>query len=528
MKRFGCKGVLDESLLKIGKAVASAVLVSVIALTMSGCGKKDDVSDKQNNSAVDASPVISDNVIVGPVDTDEIKYNNNLTKNGWTEGLSFITNKEIDFPDLKLPEDASKNAKLAIVIDDLGGWVSGTDDLMKLDIPLTVAIMPLGEHVKREAEAAAKQGFSIILHQPMEPINSELDMGPGAITVEMSDEEIRQTLRDNVSLIPGLCGISNHMGSKATSDPRVMQIVLEEVKDMGMFFFDSVTLSDSVVTSVANSLDMKTLINVKFLDNQNTEEYVTNALLDAANIAKQRGYAAVIGHVRKNTMSALKKVIPQIEEMGVEFVTLDELYEDDQIDTRLQFVAVKHLKSTPVTSNAKDDKPKSTTKTVESREKAKDEKKTVDLVKQEPPAVINEDSSKSEEKMPVQTNDVQQEETQLKVPFPQPEDVSPLEDISGQEGDLEDGKAESISDEDPAVVVDENTDEVGNLDRDVNVPMMNEGMEPEPSVDPIDDLNLENTEEQMEDDIELTDQNNSDIGSLAAGDETADILSDDI
>ena len=181
-----------------------------------------------------------------------------------------------------------------------------------------------------------------------------------------------------------------------------------------------------------------------------------------------------------------------------------------------------------MTSNAKDDKPKSTTKTVESREKAKDEKKTVDLVKQEPPAVINEDSSKSEEKMPVQTNAVQQEETQLKVPFPQPEDVSPLEDISGQEGDLEDGKAESISDEDPAVVVDENTDEVGNLDRDVNVPMMNEGMEPEPSVDPIDDLNLENTEEQMEDDIELTDQNNSDIGSLAAGDEPADVLSNDI
>ena len=107
MKRFGCKGVLDESLLKIGKAVASAVLVSVIAITMSGCGKKDDVSDKQNNSAVDASPVISDNVIVDPVDTDEIKYDNNLTKNGWTEGLSFVTNKDIKFPDLKLPEDAS-------------------------------------------------------------------------------------------------------------------------------------------------------------------------------------------------------------------------------------------------------------------------------------------------------------------------------------------------------------------------------------------------------------------------------------
>ena len=130
--------------------------------------------------------------------------------------------------------------------------------------------------------------------------------------------------------------------------------------------------------------------------------------------------------------------------------------------------------------------------------------------------------------MPVQTNDVQQEETQLKVPFPQPEDVFSSEDISGQERDLEDGKVEPIPNEDPAVVVDENTDEVGTLDRDVNVPVINEGTEPEPSVDPIEDLNMENTEEHMEDDADLTDQNNVDTGSLDAGDEPADVLSDDI
>ena len=165
---------------------------------------------------------------------------------------------------------------------------------------------------------------------------------------------------------------------------------------------------------------------------------------------------------------------------------------------------------------------------VESREKAKDEKKTVDTVKQEPPVVINEDSSKSEEKIPVQTNDVQQEETQSQVPLPQPEDVSPSEDISVQEGDLEAGKAEPIPDEDPAVVVDENTDEVGTLDRDVNVPVMNEGTEPEPSVDPIDELNSESAEEQMEDDADLIDQDNADTGSLGYGDEPADVLSDDI
>lgn len=509
--------------------MVSAVLVVVIAISVSGCGKKDDVSDVQNNSSVDASPVIADNFIVDHMDTDETKYDNNLTKDGWTKGLSFVTNKEIKFPDLKLPEDASKNAKLAIVIDDLGGWVSGTDDLMKLEIPLTVAIMPLGEHVKREAEAASKQGFSVILHQPMEPINSGLDMGPGAITVEMSDEEIRQTLRDNVSLIPGLCGISNHMGSKATSDPRVMQIVLEEARDMGLFFFDSVTLSDSVVTSVANSLDMKTLINVKFLDNQNTEEYVTNALLDAANIAKQRGYAAVIGHVRKNTMSTLKKVIPEIEKMGVEFVTLDELYEDDQIDTRLQFVAVKHLKSTPVTSTAKDDKPKSTTKTVESPEKVKDEKKTVDVVKQEPPVVINEDSSKAEEDIPAQAKDVKKDEKPLQVAVPQAdEDVSPSKDISVPEGDLKVEEGDHLPAEEPTDTAAGDADEAGSCDQEENVPVMREDAEPDTSVVQVDEFDFENSEEKMEDDADLIDQDNTDTRSLEAGDEPSAVLDDDI
>ena len=357
--------------------VCALILIVIIGISIYKFAGKNDAPIITNNKTQSEEtitvPATSNNVLEEKPNSEPVIENNEIKNEvepkKVDETLTFLANKDIKFSDLQLPDDISGAPKLAIIIDDLGGWVSGTEELMTIDTPLTVAIMPLGDHVKREAEAAKKQGFSIILHQPMEPLNSGLNLGPGGITVDMSDDEIRQILRNNIELIPGLCGINNHMGSKATSDSRVMQIVLEEAKSKGLFFFDSVTISDSIVTSVADTLDMKTLINVKFLDNENTEEYVTKALFEAVNIAQQRGYAAVIGHVRKNTIATLKKLIPQIEQMGIEFVTLDELYEDEEIDTRLQFVSVKRLNSIPAVSTTKKEESEKLEKNNENIEK---------------------------------------------------------------------------------------------------------------------------------------------------------------
>lgn len=52
-------------------------------------------------------------------------------------------------------------------------------------------------------------------------------------------------------LLPYIKGVNAHMGSKATADEGLMRIVLEEVKERGLYFVDSYTTDKSVVTKVA-------------------------------------------------------------------------------------------------------------------------------------------------------------------------------------------------------------------------------------------------------------------------------------
>src|SRR5690606_41144538 len=54
--------------------------------------------------------------------------------------------------------------------------------------------------------------------------------------------------------LPHVSGVNNHMGSKATADPRVVSDVLRAVKEAGLFFLDSRTTADSVVAQVAREL----------------------------------------------------------------------------------------------------------------------------------------------------------------------------------------------------------------------------------------------------------------------------------
>ncbi|MCR4426589.1 MAG: divergent polysaccharide deacetylase family protein [Firmicutes bacterium] len=225
-----------------------------------------------------------------------------------------------------LPKPAGgKPALLAIVIDDLGYGVPGTAELMELHAPITVAILPGGTHAAKEAEMARERGYGVILHQPMEALDGSKNPGPAAISVDMSDESIRRTLQANLALLPAVDGVSNHMGSRATSDPRVMRVVLEEVGRRGLYFFDSYTTSGSVVSQVAAEVGTPVLVNAKFLDSETSETYVMDALRSAAKIALARGSAAAIGHVRPATIRALAGMIPELQAAGIRLVRLSDL-----------------------------------------------------------------------------------------------------------------------------------------------------------------------------------------------------------
>jgi polysaccharide deacetylase 2 family uncharacterized protein YibQ len=62
-----------------------------------------------------------------------------------------------------------------------------------------------------------------------------------------------------------------------------------------------------------------------FLDNTDDFDYVVTRIDEAARIAKASGHAVAIGHVRENTLLALKETIPKLEARGFEIARLKEL-----------------------------------------------------------------------------------------------------------------------------------------------------------------------------------------------------------
>lgn len=218
--------------------------------------------------------------------------------------------------------------KAAIVIDDFGNQMQGTQEMLDLPIPFTVAVMPFLPTSKEDAELAHSRGKDVIIHMPMEPVKGKKSwLGPGAITTDLSDEEIRKRVEAAVDEVPHAVGMNNHMGSKVTADKRIMRIILQVCKERQLYFLDSRTTGKSVIGELAAELGVPTAANGLFFDDQYTMEHIMKqAELFKKKLDKHESLIA-IGHVGppgKKTAFALRKIIPQLDGKA-EFVLVRDL-----------------------------------------------------------------------------------------------------------------------------------------------------------------------------------------------------------
>lgn len=214
---------------------------------------------------------------------------------------------------------------VAIIIDDCGNNLAKDEQFLGLPAQLTLAILPLTAHGREIAQEAAAAGKSIMLHLPMQPESSEHNPGPGAITISMTDAQIALQVEADLASLPPVPGANNHMGSKGTSDPRVMHDVLEALKSKHLFFIDSETTNASLGAQMAREMGLLTAARDVFLDNDLSEPAIEAQLRETQKVAIERGQAIAIGHPNAETAIALAKMIPQMQAAGIEFVSAETL-----------------------------------------------------------------------------------------------------------------------------------------------------------------------------------------------------------
>ncbi|MGO4545724.1 divergent polysaccharide deacetylase family protein [Paenibacillus sp. 2TAB23] len=217
---------------------------------------------------------------------------------------------------------------VAVVIDDFGNGMNGTAEMMRLPIKITAAIMPFMPTTKLDAEEAHRLGHDIIVHMPMEP-NKGLKkwLGPGALTTDLSDEEVKKRVEAAIDDVPHAIGMNNHMGSKVTADERMMRIVLGVCKERGLFFLDSRTTYKTVVPKIAEELGVPIVSNDVFLDDVYSVQHISKQIGVLRKHLESHVSCITIGHVGppgKFTASVLQQSIPVLQP-NVQFVKLTAL-----------------------------------------------------------------------------------------------------------------------------------------------------------------------------------------------------------
>ena len=221
---------------------------------------------------------------------------------------------------------------LAIVIDDFGGDRAGVERMLSIKAPLTCAIMPDLEFSVADAQKAHSCGHEVILHMPLES-NSGIPRswyGPRIISNNDTVENAKKTFSECLNSIPHVVGSNYHIGTGVSENKRLMTALLEVVKERKLYFLDSKTTQNSAGPESAKNVGAKFIDRDLFLEDRGPNyNYTKKVLNDAVLLAKEKGYAVVIGHVgpmgSDSTAKAIEDSLSFIRNEGVEIVPLSKI-----------------------------------------------------------------------------------------------------------------------------------------------------------------------------------------------------------
>lgn len=219
-----------------------------------------------------------------------------------------------------------EEGEIALIIDDFGDrWDRPSKSFLDLGADITMSVLPGRKMSSEVARELRERGFEVILHLPMEPLNSPYKNDGYIILADMDRREILRVIQRSLDDVPGIVGVNNHMGSRVTSDRRSITAVLEELKAKNLYFVDSRTTAASVAGEVAQVLGLRYGERDVFFDVEREKDTIRNRLWELTRKAKVNGFSIGIGHCHPMTLEVLQEEIPKIQAKGFRFVHVSEV-----------------------------------------------------------------------------------------------------------------------------------------------------------------------------------------------------------
>jgi len=223
---------------------------------------------------------------------------------------------------LEEPTPIQPKNKVALIIDDMGYSLKTLRDLEALGLSLTIAILPYSPWAKETAQIAQQNNMEVILHLPLESLNdlNSNSLTEGLIHSQMSEKDVLEILEANLTQVPFIRGVNNHMGSKITAEREMMSLILARLKEDNLYFIDSVTSGSSIAFKLAREMSISSAYRHVFLDSETEEGYIREQLIQLLLQAQRRGMAVGICHPYASTLKVLSDNLDLFEEYNCETV----------------------------------------------------------------------------------------------------------------------------------------------------------------------------------------------------------------
>jgi hypothetical protein len=234
-----------------------------------------------------------------------------------------------------LAASAESMRTLVIIIDDIGNNLATGLRVIELPGKLNLAILPHTPNSVELARRTAAAGKEVLLHTPMSNLQHKA-LGPGALTADMTRQQLRSALIADLDSTPHVRGVSNHMGSQLTRMRQPMEWVMEELAGRDLYFLDSRTSAQTVAAAVASEYGISNLSRQVFLDNRVDTLAIHERFLQLLARADKEGIGVAIGHPYPETLDYLQAVLPTLAAAGYRLALISEvLAEENRLSQRI-------------------------------------------------------------------------------------------------------------------------------------------------------------------------------------------------
>ena len=209
---------------------------------------------------------------------------------------------------------------VAVIIDDMGNELEAGRRAAELPGPVACAILPHTPYAVTLADRCHFRGKQVLLHLPMQALD-DAPLGPGGISLDMTEEQIQNTVRGDLASVPYAVGVNNHEGSLISMHPGDLAWIMQTLHAEGkLYFVDSYTTAASIAYQIARENHVPAARRDVFLDDVNTGSAVRFQFQRLLDIAREKGFALAIGHPRPATLAVLGAELPQLRAEGIGLV----------------------------------------------------------------------------------------------------------------------------------------------------------------------------------------------------------------